>query len=122
MHPAESPYAHLLGIKLIDRHDGYARLQMQVKEEHLNSLGTAHGGLIFSLGDTAFALCCNYGGKVAVAIDISVQYMAPAVEGDVLVAEAREIKRTRSLSFCRVEVRNRDRLIAVLQSTPFIKG
>ncbi|MHC1593276.1 MAG: PaaI family thioesterase [Methermicoccaceae archaeon] len=121
MHPAESPCAKLLGIELVEREDGYAKVRAEVKNEHLNSHGLGHGGFVFSLGDTAFALCCNYGGSVAVAIDMSVQYMAPAVEGDVLVAEAHEVKRTRRLSFCNVEVRSKERLLAVIQCTSFIK-
>ena len=121
MHPAESPYAKLLGMELVERKDGYAKVRLEVKNEHLNFHGLGHGGLVFSLGDTAFALCCNYGGRAAVAVDMSVQYMAPAVEGDVLVAEAHEVKRTRRLSFCNVEVRNNERLLAVIQCTSFIK-
>ncbi|HIH69136.1 hydroxyphenylacetyl-CoA thioesterase PaaI [Methermicoccus shengliensis] len=121
MHSLGSPYADLLGMRLIEKREGYAKVEMRVEEEHLNSHGFAHGGLIFSLADSAFAMCCNYGGRQAVAIEVSVQYMAPAVAGDVLTAEAHEVKRTRRLSFCRVEVRKGERLIAAFQSTSFIK-
>lgn len=78
-----------LGIELVDHGDGWARTRMVVRPDMANGYGTAHGGLIFSVADTAFACACNSWGHPAVAAACEVVFVAPARIGDQLVAEAR---------------------------------
>jgi len=115
----KSPFGKELGIELIEWREGYAKALLEIKENHLNSLGTAHGGVVFSLADSVFALCCNY-REVVVAVNVSINYMSPAKAGDVLVAEGWEIKRTRKLSFCRIEVRKDKELVATVQALGYV--
>jgi acyl-CoA thioesterase len=82
-----------LGIELVDQGEGRAVTRMTVREDMLNGHAMAHGGLIFTLADTAFACACNSFGPVTVAASADIVFVAPARAGDVLVAEA--VLRTR---------------------------
>ena len=79
-----------LGIELLDWGPGRARLRMTVSPTMVNGHDIAHGGLVFTLADSAFAVACNSHGPVTVAAGADVTFVAPARLGDVLVAEARE--------------------------------
>ena len=82
-----------LGIELIDQGEGRAVTRMTVRDDMVNGHAMAHGGLIFTLADTAFACACNSFGPVTVAASADIVFVAPARAGDVLVAEA--VLRTR---------------------------
>jgi acyl-CoA thioesterase len=69
---------------------GYARLRMAVRADMLNGHGSCHGGMVFALADSAFAFACNSHDVVTVASGCSIEFLAPAREGDELVAEAEE--------------------------------
>lgn len=79
-----------LGMQLEAVGPGYARLSMTVRPEFLNGHRTCHGGLIFTLADSAFAFACNSHNHNTVAAGCSVEFLRPAQGGDVLTAEATE--------------------------------
>ncbi len=79
-----------LGITLDDVGPGRARLRMTVRDDMVNGHAIAHGGLVFALADSAFAVACNSHGVVTVAAGADITFTAPARLGDVLVAEAVE--------------------------------
>jgi acyl-CoA thioesterase len=79
-----------LGIELLDQGEGTATLRMTVTPTMVNGHKIAHGGYLFLLADTAFACACNSHGPVTVAAGADIDFVAPAYEGDVLVATARE--------------------------------
>jgi len=79
-----------LGMKLIEVRPGYARMQMTVREDMVNLHGTTHGGLVFTLADSAFAYACNSHNKVAVASSCSIDFLRPAHLGETLTATAVE--------------------------------
>ena len=79
-----------LGMALEEVRPGYARLRMTVRVDMLNGHGACHGGLVFALADSAFAFACNSRAVLTVAAGCSIEFLAPAREGDELVAEARE--------------------------------
>ncbi|MEU9476112.1 hydroxyphenylacetyl-CoA thioesterase PaaI [Streptomyces sp. NPDC048191] len=82
-----------LGIELLEQGDGTAVLRMTVAASMVNGHGIAHGGYVFLLADTAFACACNSHGPVTVASGADITFVAPAHEGDVLTATAREVTR-----------------------------
>ncbi len=82
-----------LGIGLVEAGEGRAVTRMTVREDMVNGHAIAHGGLIFTLADTAFACACNSFGPVTVAAAAQIVFVAPARLGDELVAEA--VVRTR---------------------------
>ncbi|MFD1657149.1 hydroxyphenylacetyl-CoA thioesterase PaaI [Streptomyces caeni] len=79
-----------LGIELLEHAPGSAVLRMTVTPDMVNGHGIAHGGYLFLLADTAFACACNGHGPVTVAAAADIDFVAPAHEGDVLMATARE--------------------------------
>ena len=70
--------------------DGAAEVRLTVTDAMLNGHGTCHGGIIFTLADSAFAVACNSHGEHAVAAHCQVSFLRPARHGEVLVATARE--------------------------------
>ncbi|ASJ76836.1 hydroxyphenylacetyl-CoA thioesterase PaaI [Granulosicoccus antarcticus] len=77
-----------LGMELEAVGPGTAQLRMCVGDQMLNGHSTCHGGYLFTLADSAFAVACNTFNQVAVASSASIEFMAPAYAGDVLTAEA----------------------------------
>ena len=84
------PFSRWLGVELVAVGEGTCTLQLRVRAEMLNGFGVAHGGITFSLADSAFAFACNAQGRHAVSIHCTVEHVAPVVEGDVLTAIATE--------------------------------
>lgn len=82
--------ARALGIEPIEVRPGQARLRMRVRAEFVNSVGVCHGGYIFLLADTAFAFACNSHNQKAVAASANIDFVAPALGGQLLLAEATE--------------------------------
>jgi len=82
-------FAEHVGVELLEISEGGAKAKLEIGDEHLNSLGTVHGGAIFSLADLAFAVACNSHGTVAMAINVSISYVKALTKGT-LIAEARE--------------------------------
>jgi len=117
------PYALTLGLKCSEVGEGYAKVEMEITQEHTNLFGTAHGGAVFSLLDEAFQLACNSHGITAYALNVSVTYVKGALPGDRLVAEASEIARTRKTATYSLEVRTSSgELIAHAQSVAYRTG
>lgn len=98
--------ARELGMRLEAVGPGTARLSLTVSAAMLNGHAVCHGGLIFALADTAFAYACNSHNGNAVAAAASIDFLAPAREGDVLTATAREIWRSRRSGLSEIEVTN----------------
>jgi acyl-CoA thioesterase len=78
------------GIEIEEAREGYARIRMTLRADMLNGHGTAHGGMIFALADSAFAYACNGRNLRTVAAQASIVFLEPSREGDVLIAEAEE--------------------------------
>lgn len=79
-----------LGMELLDVSDGAAVVRMRIGPAMVNGHGIAHGGYVFLLADTAFACASNSRGGVAVAAGADITFIAPARDGDLLVATAAE--------------------------------
>ena len=86
--------ARALGIEILEVHPGAVRLAMTVRQDMLNGHRTCHGGIIFALADTAFAFACNSHGQAMVAAGASIEFLAPAVGGERLIATATETSRS----------------------------
>ncbi|MCX5563065.1 hydroxyphenylacetyl-CoA thioesterase PaaI [Streptomyces sp. NBC_00038] len=101
-----------LGIELIEHGEGTAVLRMTVTPSMVNGHRIAHGGYLFLFADTAFACACNSHGPVTVASGADIDFVAPAHEGDVLVATARERTRFGRSGIYDVSVLRGDEVIA----------
>ena len=82
-----------LGMELVEVGPGRATIRMTVRDDMVNGHGIGHGGLTFSLADSAFAFACNTYNRRTVARTCEISYLAPTRLGDVLVATARERSR-----------------------------
>lgn len=95
-----------LGITIDAMTPGAATLRMTVRPDMLNGLGSCHGGFITTLADSAFAFACNSYNELTVASGLAIELLAPAREGDVLVAAASEVSRGGRLGLYNVVVTN----------------
>jgi acyl-CoA thioesterase len=86
--------AQALGIELIEFGLGWARMAMTVRTDMLNGHGVCHGGILFTLADTAFAYACNSAGTPMVASGAAIEFVAPAAAGERLIAAATETSRS----------------------------
>jgi acyl-CoA thioesterase len=94
---------------------------MKVEKNHTNALGFTHGGVIFSLADYAFAQACNFGDNVAVAIQVSINFLKPSTEGDILRAEAIRISDGKTTGLYQVNVHKDDKTIALFTGLAYKK-
>lgn len=114
-------FAEALGIKVLEAKDGYSKVFMKVQKLHTNTLGFTHGGAIFSLADYAFALACNFGDNVAVAVQVSINFLKPTVEGDTLTAEATRVSDGKTTGLYNVTIRKEDKTVAFFSGLAFKK-
>jgi acyl-CoA thioesterase len=114
-------YARDAGIKLLETDAGRARVKMEITEKHLNSHGTIHGGAIFTLADTAFAIASNSHGIPAAAINAHISFMKSLSAGT-LYAEAEEFSLNPRLATYTVRVTDHeDNRIAIFQGMVYRK-
>ncbi len=99
------------GMELIDVDEARAELKLTVRPEHVNGHGICHGGVIFSLADSAFAFACNSRNQSTVAHQNSIIYLAPGRLNDTLTAHAREISLTGRTGVTDVTVTNQDNIV-----------
>ncbi len=113
-------FSRWLGIAIQDVADGQCVARMTVRDEMVNGFGVAHGGIAYSLADSAMAFACNAGEHVTVAVDNSISYPAPVRVGDVLTARATQDAVTGRLAFYRVVVTNQaDADVAIFRGTVY---
>jgi len=118
---ARDPFVAFLGAKCVAAAPGAAVVQLAVCEQHMNFNGTCHGGVLFSLADTAFGLASNSHGRLAAAVNAHIGFTAPARVGDTLTASAREINRSNRIGTYRVDVlRDGDEFVAAFTGTVYI--
>ena len=86
----QDPFAQLLGASIEILKPGQSRVTLTVTEDMVNFHGNTHGGVVFSLGDMAFAAACNSHGQTAVALNIGINFLKATQSGDMLIAEAIE--------------------------------
>ena len=103
---AQDRASQALGMRILEIRPGYARLAMTVREDMVNGHQICHGGLIFTLADSAFAFACNTYDLVTVASSGSIEFLLPARLGDELTAIAEERSRSKRTGVYDVAVRN----------------
>ncbi len=89
-HIQDDAFARFLGAAVTIVAPGHSRVTLTVTEQMTNFHGMTHGGVVFALGDLAFAAAGNSRGQVAVALNVNICFLNPSKVGDRLVAEAKE--------------------------------
>jgi acyl-CoA thioesterase len=116
-------FSQWLGIELIEIKEGYSKIAMTVRSEMMNGLGIVHGGIAFSLADSAFAFACNNRNNLSVALDTSINFLKPVYVGDRLEAIATEMHNGRSTGLYQISISNQDQVVvALFKGTCFRTG
>ncbi|HEY5547042.1 MAG TPA: hydroxyphenylacetyl-CoA thioesterase PaaI [Gemmatimonadaceae bacterium] len=117
---ARDAFSQWLGVKVLEIAPRQSTCRLTVRGEMVNGFGVTHGGIAFSLADSAFAFASNTHGKVTVSIENSVTYPAPIHVGDVLTAVAREDAASGRLGYYSAVVTNQnDEVVALFRGTAF---
>ena len=113
-------FSQWLGISLLEIAEGYSKITMTVRTEMINGFGIVHGGICFSLADSAFAFACNNRNNLSVALDTSINFTKAVHVGDVLIAEAKELHNGRSTGLYHITITNQqEKLVALFKGTCF---
>jgi len=112
---SQDPFSTWMGIEILDCELGRCKVGMTVRKDMLNSMGKAHGGISYTLADTAFGFAANTHGKYAVSIETSINHIEALNEGDYLVAESVIEKVNTKLGFNVIEVKRQDELVALFK-------
>ncbi|MDE3185731.1 MAG: hydroxyphenylacetyl-CoA thioesterase PaaI [Bacteroidota bacterium] len=116
-------FSKWLGIEVLEVREGYSKIKMRIRQEMINAFGIVHGGITFSLADSAFAFACNNRNNLSVALDTSINFMKPGHVDDVLIAEAKEMHNGKSTGLYQISITNQnDHLIALFKGTCFRTG
>ncbi len=116
-------FSQWMDVKVLDIKEGYSKIQMTIRKEMVNGFGIVHGGLPFSLADSAFAFACNNRNNLSVALDVTITFTKAVNVGDTLTAEAKEVHNGRSTGVYLITVVNqKSEQVALFKGTCFRTG
>lgn len=98
------PFSQWLGIAVEECKPQYCKLSMTVREEMCNGFGIAHGGITYSMADSALAFAANQGGIQSMSIETSIHHLEMVKAGTKITAEATCIKETRKTGLYTIEI------------------
>ena len=117
---AHDAFSRWLGLEVVSLRPGAVAVRMTVRADMVNGFGVCHGGVTFSLADSALAFAANTHGHVTMSVENGISYPAPVHIGDVLTAEAAEEGGGRRVGFYRVVVRRQDdAVVAIFRGTVY---
>ena len=112
---SQDAFSQWMGIEILECEIGRCKVGLSVRNEMTNSMDKAHGGITYSLADTAFGFAANTHGKYAVSIETSINHIEAIEAGDYLIAESVIEKVNDKLGFNVIEVKRGDELIALFK-------
>src|SRR6478672_7239771 len=116
-------FSQWMGVEVLDVKEGYSKIKMMIRKEMVNGFGIVHGGIPFSLADSAFAFACNNRNNLSVALDVTITFTKAVNVGDVLTAEAKEVHNGRSTGVYMVTITNqKNESVALFKGTCFRTG
>ena len=110
-------FSQWLGIEVVEVKDGYCELKMTVRKEMLNGFQIAHGGIAYSLADSALAFASNSHGRKSLSVETSISHTVSVKEGDVLTANTEELSLSDKIGVYHITITNRDN-----QEVAYFKG
>lgn len=113
------PFSKWLGIKVEHIGEGTCQLSMTIRKEMLNGFGIAHGGITYSIADSALAFAANTHGRQSVSIDTSINHTETLNEGDKIVAIAKEESLKNRFGFYKIEIKKEDTIVALFKGTVY---
>lgn len=116
-------FSQWMGIEVLEIKDGYSKIKMTIRKEMVNGFGIVHGGIPFSLADSAFAFACNNRNNLSVALDVTITFTKAVNIDDELTAEAKEVHNGRSTGVYLITVTNqKNEQVALFKGTCFRTG
>jgi len=116
---SQDAFSQWMGIEIVECELGRCKVAMTIRKEMLNSMNYAHGGISYTLADTAFGFAANTHCKYAVSIETSINHIEALNEGDYLVAESVIEKVNNKLGFNVIEVKRGDELVALFKGVVY---
>jgi acyl-CoA thioesterase len=117
---ARDEFSRWLGLEVVELGTARCLCRMNVREEMVNGFGVAHGGIAYSLADSALAFASNAHGRITMSIENGISYPAAVHPGDTLSALCREESASYRVAFYLVRVTNqRDELVALFRGTVY---
>ena len=117
------PFSQWLNIELIDIKPGDVSLKCTIRQEMLNGFSILHGGIYYSLADSALAFAANGYGQQSKSIETSISHLKPCAQNDVLTASVKEIQRGFKTALYQVEIYNQNQeLVALFKGTVYISS
>ena len=110
-------FSQWLGIEVVEVKDGYCELKMTVRKEMLNGFQIAHGGIAYSLADSALAFASNSHGRKSLSVETSISHTMSVKEGDVLTAITEELSLSDKIGVYLITITNQDN-----QEVAYFKG
>lgn len=116
----DDAFSQWLDIEVVEIKPGYTKLEMTVRDEMVNGFGVTHGGIAFSLADSALAFASNSYGRIAVAMENNISFMKKVMTGDTLTAETEELSIGRRIGVYNISITNQnEEQVALLRGTIF---
>ena len=112
-------FSQWLGITIENVAEGTCTLSMEIRNEMTNGFGIAHGGITYSLADSALAFAANSHGRQSVSIDTSINHIETLKKGDKIVAVAKQDALKNKFGFYTIEIKKEDKTIALFRGTVF---
>ena len=113
-------FSRWLGIEPVTIQKGRCVLKMSVRKEMLNGFAIAHGGITYSLADSALAFASNSHGRKSVSVETSISHVEPVIEGDVLIADAAEVSISNKIAVYHITVKNQEeKVVALFKGTVY---
>lgn len=117
---SDDAFSRWLGIEVTDLRPGFAQLKLQMRKEMTNGFNVSHGGIIFSLADSALAFASNSYGRVALALENNISFIKKVMPGDTLTATTEELSLGRRIAVYNITVCNQDdEKVALFRGTVF---
>ena len=113
----QDAFSQWLGIEIIDVSEGFCQLKMAVRKEMLNGFQIAHGGIAYSLADSALAFASNSNGKKALSVETSISHTVSIKDGDELTATTEELSLSDKIGVYLITITNKDN-----QKIAYFKG
>lgn len=107
-------FSKWLGIERIEDAPGKNILRMRIRKEMLNGFDIAHGGITYSLADSALAFASNSHGRMCVSVETSISHTVPLKEGDVITAVAEEVNVTNKIGIYNITIKNQENIVVAL--------
>ena len=113
----QDAFSQWLGIEIVDVSEGYCQLKMKVRKEMLNGFHIAHGGIAYSLADSALAFASNSHGRKSLSVETSISHMVSVKAGDMLTAMTKELSRSDKIGVYLITITNNEN-----QNIAYFKG